>query len=147
MIDGDKKLEITVNVRSHIIYTALSGNYPQHTEGILGSPHQPGLISRNRERISNTNVNAFAETCQVSDSDPLLFSTNRAPQYPSKCMYDIKKTASSHSTRYLKELHYITKEEATVACANHHPGLLQNFCVDDAVMTGDLDSAKDEFYE
>jgi len=146
MIDGDKKLEVKVNTMSRMIYTSLSGNYSQNTEGILGSPHQPGLFSRDGKRVSSANVNAFAETWQVSDSDPYLFSTHRAPQYPSKCTYDVKETALKHHTRRLKELQYITKEEATTACFNHHPGPLQNFCVDDVVMSGDLESAKDEFY-
>ena len=97
--------------------------------------------------MSSANVNAFVETWQVRDSDPHLFITNRAHRYPSKCMYDVKKMGSSHRNRRLRELHYITKEEATAACSIHHPGLSQNFCVDDVVMTGDLDTAKDEFYE
>jgi len=147
LIDGDKKLEIKVNTRTQMIFTSLSGNYSQNTEGILGSPHQPGFISRKGDHISSANVNAFAETWQVRDNDPRLFSTNRIPQYPSKCVYDVKKKPSSHHTRHLKELHHTTKDEAISACSNHHPGPLQNFCVDDVIMTGDLDAAKDEFYE
>jgi len=146
-IDGDKKLEITVNIMSKMIYTSLSGNYSQNTEGILGSSHQPGLISRNGEYSSIANVNAFAETWQVRDNDPRLFNINRPPQYPSKCAYDIRKKAAIYHTRHLKELHDVTKEEAIVACSNHHQGPLRNFCVDDVVLTGDLDTAKDEFYE
>merc|ERR1719491_553039 len=146
-IDGDKKLEIKVNTMSQMVFTSLSGNYSQNTEGILGSPHQSGLITRDGQQMSSANVNAFVETWQVRDSDPHLFITNRAPQYPSKCMYDVKKMGSSHRNRRLRELHYITKEEATAACYIHHMGPLQNFCVDDVVMTEDLDTAKDEFYE
>jgi len=130
-----------------MIYTKLSGNYPQHTEGILGSPHQTGLLSRNGDYIPSTNVNAFAETWQVSDMDSHLFNTARAPQFPSRCLYDMKKTTTSRSNRHLKELHTVPTVDAIAACAVHHPGPLQKFCVDDVVMSGDLDSAKDEFYE
>ena len=146
-IHGDKKLEIKVNTNSNMIYTTLSGNYPQNTEGILGSPHQSGLISRNGKRISSANVNAFAETWQVRGSDPHLFSTNREPQYPSKCLYDVRKMASSHRSRHLRQLQHVTKDDANVACSIHQPGPLKNFCVEDVIMTGDLDSAKDDFYE
>ena len=70
----DKKLHVEVNTRTCMIYTKLSGNYPQHTEGIFGSPHQTGLLSRNGDYIPSTNVNAFAETWQVSDMDSHLFT-------------------------------------------------------------------------
>ena len=93
------------------------------------------------------NVNVFAETWQVCDEYSHLFNTSRAPQYPEKCIYDIKKTASNHHNRHLKELHTVSMIEATETCAIHRPGALQTFCVDDVIMTGDLDSAKDEFYE
>ena len=59
----------------------------------------------------------------------------------------MKKTTSSRSNRHLKELHTVPTVDAIAACAVHHPGPLQNFCVDDVVMSGDLDSAKDEFHE
>ena len=146
-IEGDKKLEIRVNTMSQMIVTSFSGNYSRNIEGILGSPHQTGLLSRNGDYFPISNVNAFAETWQVSDKDSNLFSTDRAPQYPSKCVYDVEKTTSSHRNRHLKELHIVPMEDAVDACAVHHPGPLQQFCVDDVIMTADLDSAKDEFYE
>jgi len=146
-IHRDMKLQVEVNTRTCMIYTKLSGNYPQHTEGILGSPHQTGLLSRNGKYIPITNVNAFTETWQVGDMDSYLFSTDRAPQFPSRCLYDIKPTTTSRFNRHLKELHTVPEADAIAACAAHHPGPLQKFCVDDVVMSGDLDSAKAEFYE
>ena len=130
-----------------MIYTKLSGNYPQHTEGILGSPHQTGLLSRNGDYIPSTNINAFTETWQVSDKDSHLFNTDRAPQFPSRCLYDMKKTTSNNHNRHLKELYIVPTVDAIATCAMHHPGPLQKFCVDDIVMTGNLESAKDGFYE
>ena len=62
-------------------------------------------------------------------------------------MYDIRKIASKHRNCHLKELHIISMVDATAACAIYYPDPLQNFCADDVVMSGDLDSAKDEFYE
>ena len=146
-IDGDKTLEVRVNTMSQIINTSLSGNYSSNVEGILGSPHQTGLLSRDGDYIPMTNVNKFAETWQVSDRDSHLFNTARIPQYPSKCVYDMVKTTSSHRNRHLKELHIVPMEDAIDACAVHHPGPLQKFCIDDVIMSGDVDSAKDEFYE
>ena len=127
--------------------TISNRNYPQNTEGVLGSLHQVGLLSKNGDYIPSINVNAFVETWQVSGRDCHLFNTDRAHQYPSKCVYDMKKIASSHRNCHLKELHTVPMEDAIDTCALHHPGPLQKFCIDDVIMTGDLDSAKDEFYE
>ena len=146
-IHQDKKLEVKVNTRSHMIYTALNGNYPRDTKGILGSPYQPGLVTRNGVHMPPASVNTFAETWQVRDSDPNLFTISRAPHYPATCLYDVKKPVGKQQNRHLKQLLTVWMEEATAVCSTHHPGPLQNFCLDDVFVTGDLDSAKDEFYD
>ena len=82
----------------------------------------------------------------MRDSDTHLFNTNQVPQYPSKCLCKIRERVLRHSDRRLRELNYVSKKEATAACSVHHSGPLQNFYVDDVLMTGDLDSTKDRFY-
>ena len=96
MIHGDKRLEIKINILSQMIYITLSGEYPQNTEGLLGSPHHPGPLSRNREAMSSANINDFAETWQVRDNDLQLFNMKQEPQFPSKCWYEVKKLTVSH---------------------------------------------------
>ena len=91
-------------------------------------------------------MNTFVESWQVKDSDPHLFLTNRAPQFPSKCWYDMKQLKSNPGARLLKEVHTVKMREAAAACAFHPPGPLKNFCIDDVQMTGDINSANDEFY-
>ena len=129
-----------------MIYKKLSGNYPNDTVGILGLPNQPGLVTSNGQYMASAN-NAFAETQQMRNSNPRLFNTNCTPPYPEKYVYNFKKMASRHRTRQIKDLHTIVRAEATAPCTIYYPGPLRNFCVDDVVMTGDLDSSKDGFYE
>ena len=143
----DEKIEVDVDTRTRMIYTKLSGNYPQDTEGIFGSPHQLGLVTRNGDYMSDSNVNNSAETWQVRDTDPHIFNLSHAPQYLSKYWYDVKKLVVNHRTCHLKEVRTVRTEEATSVCATHHPSSLQNFFIDIVLMTGDLDSDKDEFYE
>ena len=76
------------------------------------------------KHILSANVNAFTKTWQVRDSDPRLFNTNRDPQYPSKCVYDIKKMVSSHHNRNPKELRTVPMVDATTAYAIYCPGPL-----------------------
>ena len=66
----NKKLEVKVNTRSQMIYTTFTGDFPLGTEGILGSPHIPCLISRNGVVMSSKDVNTFVESWQIKDSDP-----------------------------------------------------------------------------
>jgi len=142
----EKKLEIKVNTKAKMIYTTMSGNFPQGTDGLLGSPHNPGRFARDGTNMTGFDVNVFAETWQVRDSDNQLFQERRIPQFPMKCLYYVSESGSKIHSRRLKEVNKISLEEATVACAAHTPGEKRKFCVEDAIATGDLDSAKDPFY-
>ena len=51
-------LEVKVNTRMKIIYVTTSGRYPHGTQGLLGSPHNSGLISRDGVKMSNKDVNS-----------------------------------------------------------------------------------------
>lgn len=146
VFDEDKIFQVKVNTRSKMIYATLSGKYPEGTEGILGSPHSPGLFTRNGRSMTNKDVNEFVETWQVRDNDPQLFQQIRFPQFPTKCLYHMSELQSHIHSRRLQEVGTITEEEASDACATHHPGPLHDFCIEDVFSTMDLDSAKDAFY-
>lgn len=146
VFDEDKKLDITVNTRTEMVYVSLSGNYPEDTIGILGSPYRPGLFARDGTDMTGKDVNKFVESWQVRDDDPQLFLTSRVPQFPEKCLYNMKEIKRKSRSRRLKEKQEISMDEAIVACADHMPGPLKIFCVKDLIATGDYDSAKDKFY-
>lgn len=149
IFDKDKRLEVKVNIRTKMIYIALGGNYPKDTVGILGSPHNPGLFARDGTDMSHMDVNKFVESWQVRHDDPQLFQENRKPQHPSKCLYEMKQINSGHDhhgSRRLRDVNTVTKREATLACTLHRPGPMKEYCVEDAMNTGDIDSAKDTFY-
>lgn len=147
VIDKDKKLDVKVNTRSKMVYTMFNGDYPPGTVGLLGSPHSPGFFTRDGKNMEGKDINSFAESWQVNESDPRLFHVSRQPQFPSKCLYRMSDTKLNARSRHLREMHEVTVKEATNACATHSRGPLREFCIEDAMLSGDLDSAKDTFYD
>ena len=145
LFDKEKRLEVTVNTRTQMVYVSLSGIYP-HTVGILGSSRNPGLFARDGTNMLTKDINMFVETWQVRGDDTQLLHQRRIPQHPSKCMYDIKKIKQASRTRHLKEIHWTTMEEAKSACTIHPPGPLTKVCVADVINTGDIESASESFY-
>ena len=97
LFDKEKRLEVTVNTRTQMVYVSLSGSYP-HTVGILGSSHNPGLYARDGTNMLTKDINMFVETWQVRGDDTQLLHQRRIPQHPSKCMYDIKKIKQASRT-------------------------------------------------
>lgn len=147
IFEKDKMLEVKVNTSMQMIYTTLSGNYPQGIVGILGSPHKPGLFKRDGTKMTENDVNAFVESWQQRrDADSQLFHGAREPQFPSKCLYDMGGNKSNAHSRRLKEVYTVSTEEATAACTFHGSGVFRNFCIEDVLSTGDIESAKDTFY-
>jgi len=144
VFDNNKMLSVKVNTMSHMLYVNLKGDYPKGTAGILGSPLNPGWFLRDGTNATGMNVNEFVENWQIRDTDPQLFHKNRHPRYPSKCLYDIADVKSR--SRRLKEVHTVSIKEATAACALYRYGPLRDYCIDDVVATGDVDSANDAFY-
>ena len=147
IFDGDKNLEVTTNTRTHMIYVSLSGNYPNATKGILGSPSKPGFYGRDGTDMDG-DINAFVQSWQVTDKDPQLFSDQPYPQFPEKCVYKTQRSKqdSPSKERQLKQMDGISMEEATSACASHRSGPLKQFCISDVIQTGDLTIADDQFY-
>ena len=81
----------------------------------------------------------------------LLFQEARDPQYPVTCLYD-------HQSSYKKNLRHrhlldngaskaIDLKSATEACAYYNvAGDLRHFCIEDVMVTGDVELASDPFY-
>ena len=139
----EKIMQVKVNTRSSMIYVTTKGRYPDGTQGLLGSPRNPGLVSRDGIK----EVNAFGESCQVRDSDRHMFRVERFPQFPSKCVYEMNEiNGNSDRSRALKALPNISRQEAANACKEHSLAPMRKFCIDDVMMTGDIDTAADEFY-
>ena len=46
ILDGDKYIKMTANKRTNMVYLSLTGNYSKETQGILGSPANPGFFGR-----------------------------------------------------------------------------------------------------
>ena len=145
VFDENTIFEVKVNTRGQMIFVNLKGEYPEGTVGILGSPHNPGLFSRDGILMTKKEIDAFVESWQIQDLDPQLFHERRHPQYPSKCLYQMEPT-QSRGRRRLKETHTVTMEDATAACAAHPPGPGREFCVEDVYQTGNIDVAEEDFY-
>jgi len=142
---NSKRLEVKVDGRRNMLYTTVSGDYPPGTVGILGSPHRQGLFMRNGTKMKTGDINTYVESWQVRDTDEQIFKQISEPQYPQKCAYYTSEP-TSQSSRHLKEIPDVSFGAASNACEGHHPGPMRNWCIDDVILTGDLESAQESFY-
>jgi len=104
--------------------------------GVLGNI-KGELLARDGVTHMERDTNAFVQEWQIRDTDPMLFSTVREPQYPNLCVLP---DASARESRRLSE--GISEDEAEVACA-HLKSDEHAFanCVYDVTATNDLDMA------
>ena len=134
IFDKDKSLKVKVNTKSKMIYASVSGNYTKGTVGLLGSPHKLGHFFRDGSKMLYEDINVFAESWQVKNTDPRLFQSIREPQFPSKCLYHKSEARTHGRSRRLKEMQLVTEEEANVVCSTHSPGPLRDFCIKDVLV-------------
>ncbi len=149
--DG-KNIIIRCNTKNGMIFVDINGHFDD-SEGLLGAPlgskNGDMLLSRDGSLDMTGNWNSFGEEWQVRDTEPKLFQESREPQYPVTCSYDADKDSSNTQLRR-RLLHNnaedgVTREEAMEACA-HTVGEKKNFCIDDVMVTGDLELSTDPFY-
>jgi hypothetical protein len=139
--DGNS-IEIRANTKIGMVYVDIDGHFDD-SEGLVGSPQQDGLFSRDGTMDLSGYWNTYGEEWQVKNIEPKLFRVNRAPQHPEGCVYESEEI----TIRLLRGLtvEAISIEDATEACAKSH-GQLKEFCVNDVMASGDLDLAEDCFY-
>lgn len=116
-----------VNIK---IRTPLPGS-----KGLLGDFYTGDSLARDGETVIE-DPNAFGQEWQVLDSEPNLFQTNRAPQFPNKC---ILPSESKKEARRLGD-HGVSEEAAKLACAKFQGSTFES-CVHDVMATGDLEVA------
>ena len=141
-----RKLEVEANVRTKMLYTSLKGDYPAETVGLLGSPHKPGMFARDGSDMIGTDVNSFVESWQIRNDDPKLFNKAESPQYPSRCCYSRECDNKQSNERRLKEVQTMNRETAIAACSAHLVTQLREFCIEDVLATGDIETATSSFY-
>jgi hypothetical protein len=117
---------LSVNVNAY-----LSG-----AEGMIGVRQAPGMVGRDH-KTTFTNPNDLGAEWQVRDSDGNLFhDSTREPQYPTQC----KLPSVTSRRRRLGETSYL-HDKAVAACAGIVDGM-DEFCVEDVLLTGDIHVAK-----
>ena len=158
-LGNKKKINIRCNTRSMMLFVDVTG-YFEDSEGLLGAPvgRSEGLESRPNaagHRFDMTgNWNSYGEEWQVLDTEPTLFQEQRFPQYPQGCVYE--STAFKKNKRILRRrllsdsLDEAALEiEARKACAQSvgDDTIMNQFCFNDVMATGDLELAEDPFYQ
>mmetsp|Transcript_606 Transcript_606/g.1100 ORF Transcript_606/g.1100 Transcript_606/m.1100 type:complete len:102 (+) Transcript_606:132-437(+) len=74
--------------RSSMMFVRTKGTFPSETRGMLGTPGETEMMSRDGIKLSDQDVNAYGESWQVKDTDEQLFQEALGPQYPGKCLYE-----------------------------------------------------------
>ena len=106
------------------------------TEGMLGMYDHKGMIGRDRETVVN-DANDMGFQWQVQDPEPHLFHDVQSPQFPDACTLP----SVDKRQRRLKDVSDEFVQAAQTACIDVEPDL-QQFCIDDVVLTRDIHTAK-----
>ena len=84
--DGNS-IEIRANTKIGMVYVDIDGHFDD-SEGLVGSPQQDGLFSRDGTMDLSGYWNTYGEEWQVKNTEPKLFRVNCAPQHPEGCVYE-----------------------------------------------------------
>ena len=137
-LSDDEK--IIVKVFKDMVSVKLHGAKPERfhgSMGMLGAYDSEGMmIARDGATILDDH-NMFAAEWQIRDSEPMLFQTARAPQFPQACQ--LPTMSEEESRRRLAESS-ITVEAAEEACASW-PRQTISGCIHDVLATEDLELA------
>ena len=150
-MDAGKSIELRANTKTGLRFVDVKGIFPTDAVGLLGSPYHTKLFARDGKTDLTGAWDTFGEEWQVQGDDPKLFhDKNRSPQFPQGCVYEQsggKATSSSNllKGRRLMELPMLTVDEAEEACV-HVTGDRKQFCVDDVLVTGDVELVNNSFY-
>jgi len=106
------------------------------TYGMLGVSGKPGMIARDGETmIDEEDVNRMGMEWQVTDREPMLFhESGDGPHYPDQCI------VPQTDGRRLQHSEEAT-QRAMEACADIEDEDMNNFCIQDILLTGDHEYA------
>jgi von Willebrand factor type D domain len=121
------------NYKKMISVNAIPKNIPDMV-GMVGSYNIPGLVSRDGQTIIDiNNANEMGFQWQVLDTEAILFTSIRSPQYPERCrLPDI-----TLQNRHVRSVSQNMKDKAKVACygVTEH---LSEICINDVLTSGDV---------
>ena len=134
---------ITLKTHKDWVSVSLTGGvenakYFGESVGLMGS-FNGELLARDGQTRLNHDMNVFAQEWQVTDAEPKLFMTDRAPQYPAKCILPTPETSSQR--RLGGQEWYDNAKEACSGLV----GYKHNDCVQDVMAVRDVDAAKHYF--
>jgi hypothetical protein len=159
-LGNEEKISIRCNTKSMMLFVDVTG-YFEDSEGLLGAPvgrSEEGLGSRpdaTGHRFDMTgHWNSYGEEWQVLDTEPNLFQEQRFPQYPQGCVYKSTSFFKKNKMMLRRRLLLDSVDEAALemkarkACAKSSgdDNIINQFCFNDVMATGDLELAEDPFY-
>jgi hypothetical protein len=136
VFNDDKKIVLSAFKDLVAIKMVGFSNEFANTSGLLGSL---GGKLLGRDGVTEfTDMNAFGQEWQVRDTEPMLFRSARAPQFPTETCR-LPKVSMEDTRRRLGE--GMAREQAERACA-HFSGVQFENCVFDVMAVGDIDLAQ-----
>ena len=112
--------------------------YLADTEGLLGVHDKPGMVGRDHDVVL-TDPNEMGAQWQVKDSDSILFSEVRGPQYPEMCILPSQAVTNRRRLQQHSKEH---RQLTAKACADVPAGMY-DFCFEDVLVTGHYDLANE----
>ena len=142
---GDKK-SITVKVYKDLVYVNLNVHDGDNFDvkngvGMLGTWMEGTRLARDGVTVLEDDIE-FGQEWQVQDKDAQLFTTTRAPQWPTKCEMP---NPVERASRRLGE-NTVSLDKATSACAHIKDAHHHDMCVYDVIATADLSVAQGGAY-
>lgn len=137
--EGKQKIRLTLFKRLLSIHV---GAVEHDLNGMLGHRLYDGMIGRDGTTILSK-PNDLAQEWQVRDNEPMLFHSVRVPQYPERCLLPSSNMLEHQQQRRAlrSEHHYDHHRRATEACSDITDIRKKLFCIDDIILTGDVDLA------
>jgi hypothetical protein len=153
LLEDGRSIEIRVNKNVGMVYVDINGYYDDST-GLVGASEQAGLLlSRDGAVDLAGQWNTLGEEWQVRNTEPKLFRENRAPQYPAGCIYEqfarknnVRGASKQANRRRLMDINVVSREDAIKACSKSTVQFME-YCVDDVMVSGDVEVAEDSFYQ
>ena len=132
--------KLVIKTFKDMVSVKLHGAKPDRfhgSQGMLGAYDSNGLMLARDGATILEDGNAFAAEWQIRDSEPMVFQTARAPQFPEACQ--LPTMTQEESRRRLAESS-ITMEAAEEACASWPKESISG-CIHDVLATEDLELA------